>query len=68
MKPQRRYFGIAATSTSYSDEVAARGVEDRGLVGDALGDDAVARLGRDDVAGGDEVFVAQARCRRGETR
>ena len=49
-------------------EVAARRVEDGRVVGDALGDDAVAGLGGDDVAGGDEILVAQARCRTGELR
>ena len=49
-------------------EVAARGVEHRGVVGDALGDDAVARLGRHDVDRRRRDLRSAARCRRGETR
>ena len=48
--PHRRYRGISRDQHVVLDELAARRVEHRGVVGDALGDDAVAGLGDDDVA------------------
>jgi len=41
-------------------EVAARGVEQRGVVGEALGDDAVAGLGHHHIDGLHQVFIAIA--------
>ena len=49
-------------------EVAARRVEHGRVVGDALGDDAVAGLGGDDVAGARRGLRSEARCRTGEPR
>ena len=42
------------------DEMPARGVEQRRVVGDRLADDAVAGLRDDDVGGAHEIFVAQS--------
>ena len=42
------------------DEVAARGVEQRGVVGQALRDDPVSRFRDDDIHGTDDIFIAKA--------
>ena len=60
MNWQRSRRGIAATITSCSTNDPARGIDEGGAVGDALGHDPVARLGHHDVGSGDEVSDSPA--------
>ena len=60
MNCARRYLGISSDEHVVFHEVTARCVEQRSAVGDGFADDAVARLGDNDVGGAHEVLVAQS--------